>query len=279
MDLPTLFISHGSPMTALDQGPVPQRWRALGRQIDAHFGRPKAIVSVSAHSLAHEPTVLGAARHATVHDFYGFPAALYALRYDAPGAPMLAPRVEQLLRNAGLPARLSDAGGLDHGHWTPLRSMYPQADVPVLPLAWPAEWTPPQLFALGRALAPLAAEGVLVMASGAITHNLRWWAGGIEPEDAPERPQSAAFRQWMADHLARGDWDALFDVRQRAPHATLMHPTDEHLLPLFIAAGAAGDQPVGRRLLDHVTHGHLGMDVYAFGDGADLLAADPPPPH
>lgn len=272
LPLPALYVSHGSPMTALDAGDAGPFWRRLGPAIEATFGRPRAILAVSAHSLTREPVLLAGARHEAVYDFGGFPEALYRLRYDAPGAPALAPRVAALLHTAGLPAHVQDASGLDHGIWTPLRSLFPAADIPVLPLAWPPMWAPAQLQALGRALAPLAAEGVLVMGSGAITHNLRLWAGGREPVDAPEHAESAAFRAWVAARAAAADWPALQGYRAQAPHAAHMHPTDEHWLPFYVAAGAGGGTP-GLRLHASVTHGHLGMDVYAFGAGAPRLAA------
>lgn len=271
--LPPLYVSHGSPMTALDAGQAGDFWRRLGPALDQAFGRPLAILAVSAHSLTREPVLLAAGRHEAVYDFSGFPEALYRLRYDAPGAPELATRVAALLAEAGLPVRSLDEGGMDHGIWTPLRSMYPQADVPVLPLAWPPHWPPARLMDLGRALSPLTAEGVLVMGSGAITHNLRLFAGGRGPVDAPERPESAAFRQWMAERSAAADWTALQDYRRLAPHAAFMHPTDEHLLPFFVAAGAGGAGQPGVRLHDSLTYGHLGMDVYAFGPQAQRLAA------
>lgn len=272
--LPPLYVSHGSPMTALDAGEAGEFWRRLGPALDRAFGRPRAILAVSAHSLTREPVLLAAGRHEAVYDFSGFPEALYRLRYDAMGAPALAERVTSLLAGAGLPAHRVEEGGLDHGIWTPLRSMYPQGDVPVLPLAWPPHWSPAQLMALGQALAPLAAEGVLVMGSGAITHNLRLFAGGRGPVDAPERAESAAFRQWMAERSAAADWPALQDYRRQAPHAAFMHPTDEHLLPFFVAAGAGGAGQPGVRLHDSLTYGHLGMDVYAFGPQARRLAEE-----
>jgi 4,5-DOPA dioxygenase extradiol len=269
--LPTLYVSHGSPMTALEEGATTAFWRRLGPAIDATFGRPKAVLAISGHSLTREPVLLAAAQHTTVHDFYGFPEPLYALRYDAPGAPGLAREVAGLLRAAGINAHLSPEGGLDHGIWTPLRSLYPDADIPVLPLAWPPNWAPEKLFALGRALAPLTAQGVLVMGTGAITHNLRLFAGGRGDPAQPEQAECAAFRQWMVDTTAAADWAALNDYRRQAPHAALMHPTDEHLLPLHVAAGAAGDDAPGRRLFAEVQWGHLGMDAFAFGAGARAL--------
>ena len=267
--LPPIFLSHGSPMTSVEAGPAGVFWQALGPALQAAAQRPRAILAISAHSLAREPLLMAAAQHSAVHDFSGFPEALYRLRYDAPGAPSLAPRVAGLLQAAGLPAQVSPEGGLDHGIWVPLRYAWPGADVPVLPLAFPPDWSPARLYALGQALAPLADEGVLVMGTGSITHNLRlvFGAGGMPPVDAPEMAQSAAFRTWFASRSAAADSAALLDYRRQAPFAALMHPTDEHLLPFFVAAGAGGPG-AGLRLHDSLTYGCLGMDAYAFGAGA-----------
>jgi len=272
--LPPLFLSHGSPMTALEPGEAGDFFRRLGPAIDATFGRPRAVLAISAHSLTREPVLVAGSRHETIHDFGGFPDALYRLRYDAPGAPQLATRVQALLAEAGIAVQRHEGGGLDHGVWTPLLHVYPAVDVPVLPLAWPPGWTPAQLFALGRALAPLAAEGVLVMASGSITHNLRrvFAALGAGQVDAPATPESTAFRDWFAERGAAADWPALLAWRTQAPHAALMHPSDEHLLPFFVAGGAAGEAPVARRVHDSLTYGDLGMDAYAFGPQAARLA-------
>jgi len=271
--LPSLFISHGSPMIALEPREAGAFLQRLGPAIDAAFGRPRAIVALSAHSLTREPVLIAGARHEAVYDFGGFPDELYTLRYDAPGAPALADDVQRLLANAGITAHRVDDGGLDHGIWTPLRYLYPDADVPVLPLAWVPSQSPAQQFALGEALAPLRRDGVLVMGSGSITHNLRrvFANGGRTPADAPEIPESAAFRRWLAEHAAAREWDTLFDYRRQAPHAADMHPTDEHLLPWYIAAGAGGREAVPLRLHESLTFGSLGMDTYAFGEAAERL--------
>ena len=278
--LPSLFISHGSPMTALEPGLAGPFLQRLGPAIEACFGRPRAILAISAHTLTREPVLLGAAQHATVHDFSGFPPALYQLRYDSAGAPDLMPRVAALVRAAGLPVRETTDGGLDHGIWSPLRFAWPLANVPILPLGFPPDWSPARLFALGRALAPLtdagagAGAGVLVMGSGSITHNLGLVFGAGRPAlDAPEIATSAAFRGWFAQRAAAADWPALLAYRTRAPHAALMHPTDEHLLPFFVAAGTASAAPTGLRLHDSITYGCLGMDNYAFGPSAAELGA------
>src|SRR5690606_34450259 len=186
--LPSIFVSHGSPMIALEPGAAGAFMQRLGPAIDAAFGRPKAIVSISAHTAARAPVLLAGARHEAVHDFGNFDPRLFTLRYDAPGAPALAQRAAALMEAAGLAVHLQDEGGLDHGAWTALRYLYPQADIPVLPLAFVPSQAPTQQFALGQALAPLRAEGVLVLGSGSITHNLRRvFAGGLHaPMDQPE---------------------------------------------------------------------------------------------
>ena len=271
-----VFLSHGSPMTALESGPAGVFWRDLGRAIDARVAAggaaPAAIVALSAHTLARRAATFAAARHEAIHDFGGFPRALYELRYDVAGAPCLAPHVEQLLQWDGIEVEHAEAGGLDHGIWVPLRDIRPRADVPVLPVAFPPDWTPTRLFALGAALRPLIDEGVWIVGTGSITHNLRLGLPRAEP--VPEIPASAAFRGWFAERSAARDWAALLQYRTRAPGATTMHPTDEHLLPWFIAAGAGGEADAPIRLHASVAGGHLGMDAYAFGPEANALADD-----
>jgi len=262
-------------MLALEPGAAGAFMRQLGPAIDAAFIRPRAIIVASAHSLTREPALLAAERHTTVHDFGGFPQPLYELHYDAPGAPELAPRVAQLVRDAGMPVHVAPEGGLDHGIWIPLRFAYPEVDVPVLPLAFPPNWSSRQLFALGRALAPLRDDGVLVLGSGSITHNLRLVFSRNAHADTArsgvaEIPESAAFRRWFAERSAAKDHEALFDYRSQAPYAEYMHPSDEHLLPWYVAAGAGYEGPM-LRVHDSVTMGCLGMDAYAFGATAATL--------
>ena len=273
--LPTLFISHGSPMTALEPREAGVFMQRLGPAIEQTFGRPRAILAVSAHSLAREPMLLAAAQHAAVYDFGGFDPRLNTLRYDAPGAPELALQVEALLKAADLPCHRVEQGGLDHGIWTPLRYLFPQADIPVLPLAWPPQWSPAKLFVLGQALAPLAADGVLIMGSGSLTHNLqRVFAGGLHDVDGAPTTESTAFRDWFAQKAGQGDFPALLDYRRQAPYAALMHPTDEHLLPWYVAAGAgvgAGGEDA-LRIHASLTYGDLAMDAFAFGPNASRLA-------
>lgn len=268
---PPLFVSHGSPMIALEPGETGRFLGRLGRAMDARSGRPDLILAVSAHTTAREAVLLGGARHQAIHDFGGFPPRLHQLRYDAPGAPASA---RELGGRLGLP--VIDHGGLDHGIWTALRYLYPDADVPVLPLALTPQAAPRALMALGERLAALPAERVLILATGSITHNLRLLTrspgGAPAADDVPEMPASAAFRRWFAERGGARDWDALVDYRRQAPEAVLMHPTDEHLLPWYVAAGAGGRQHPAVRLHDAVTFGSLGMDAYAFGPEAPQLA-------
>lgn len=261
-------------MLALEPGATGAFFARLGPTLAARFGPPRAVLGLSPHSASARPTLLAAARHAAVHDFGGFPAALHALRYDVAGAPGLAASLQAHLAGRGLALDRVDAGGLDHGLWCVLRHAWPAAGLPVLPLTLPAGATPAALWALGEALAPwAAAERVLVLASGSLTHNLgRVFAGGgWRPEDAPEDRTTAAFRAWVQAQVAAGDRAALLDWAAQAPHAREEHPSDEHWRPFYLAAGAGG-LAGAQRLHAGVTHGALGMDAYAFGPGAAALA-------
>lgn len=272
--LPSLFVSHGSPMIALEPGAAGHFMQRLGMAWRQRFGAPRAILAVSAHTAARAPVLLAGARHGAVYDFGNFDPKLFTLRYDVAGAPALADEVQGLLARAGQPVHRVEHGGLDHGNWTALRYLFPDADVPVLPLAYVPSASPASQFALGEALAPLRQHGVLVLGSGSMTHNLqRVFMGGLRSAvDGPESADSAAFRDWFVARSAARDWPALFDYRRLAPHAVDMHPTDEHLLPWYVAAGAGGAGTAPLRLHDSVTHGCLGMDAYAFGEGSAPLA-------
>lgn len=277
--LPSLYLSHGSPMIALEPREAGAFMQALGPAIDARLGRPRAVLAVSAHTLARGHVLLAGAQHEAVYDFRGFPEPLYQMRYQAPGAPDLAPRVGELLGAAGIAVQTLDHGGLDHGLWIPLRFMWPDARVPVLPLSFSPHDTPAQLLALGRALAPLAHEGVLIVGSGSLTHNLStiFGPGGRPPVDAPQTPETAAFRDWVQQRSTERDWPALADYRRQAPFAAFMHPTDEHWLPFYVAAGAGevgGTDATPQRIHTSLTYGTLAMDAYAFGPGAAVLTQD-----
>ena len=232
--LPSLYLSHGAPTLPIDPSMPSGEFAALA----ARLPRPRAILMLSAHWGTDMPVASTAAAPETIHDFYGFPRALYELQYPAPGAPELAREAAALLDAADLPAQ-TRPHGLDHGAWVPLLLMFPQADVPVAQLSIQPHRDPAHHFAVGRALRPLAEEGVLIVGSGQITHNLRAADFGAKPGDAD--PRVAEFTDWFETRLAERDIEAVLDYRRRAPHAALMHPTDEHLLPGYSALGAADD--------------------------------------
>lgn len=262
--LPTLFLSHGSPRLALSAAPAADFLRALPGLLPA---RPKAIVVASAHWETARPRVSAMARNDTIHDFGGFGPLLHAMRYDAPGAPEIAARVAALLGAAGFPAELDDRRGLDHGAWVPLTLAWPEADVPVLQVSLQTWLGPRHHLAIGEALAPLRAEGVLVIGSGSWTHDLSSIRG--QAEEAAEPAWVQDFADWVDAALVEGRADDLLAYRRLAPHGTRNHPSEEHFLPLFVAMGAGGGVP--RRLHRSTTYGILRMDAYAFG----LQAAAP----
>ncbi len=253
---PSLYISHGSPMLALEPG---ASGPALSR-LAAVLPKPKAIVIVSAHWESNELLVSGNPQPETWHDFGGFPKALFDVQYPAPGNPQLAADVVELLKAADLPARIDAKRPFDHGVWVPLTLMYPQADIPVVQVSLPTRGGPTLQTHVGHALASLREHGVLLIGSGSITHNLReldWHAG---PESV--EPWAKSFRDWMIEKLAANDEAALHDYRQQAPNAARNHPSDEHLLPLYFARGAGGEFSVAHQ---GFTMGALGMDIYRFG--------------
>ena len=256
--LPSLFISHGSPMLALRPSSARDFLAGLGAQLP----RPKAIVIASGHWETEQPEVNAVAVNDTIYDFYGFPPALYAIRYPAPGSPELAERIAGLLRTAGLSVEIDHQRGLDHGAWVPMTLMYPHHDIPVLQLALQSELGPPHHLQLGRAIAALREHDVLVIGSGSFTHNLG--RPRAPDQDAPPPPDVVAFADWMYAALTEQRTDDLLDYRHKAPFAALQHPTEEHLLPLFVALGAAGEGARATRLHASTTWGTLRMDAYSF---------------
>jgi len=256
--LPTLFISHGSPMHALEAGAAGASWARLAGQLP----RPRALLMVSAHWETAHPALTESAQPATIHDFYGFPEPLYRLRYPAPGAPDVAARVCALLAAAGFEVALDPERGLDHGAWSPLLHMYPQAALPVVQLSVQTRQNTAHHLAVGRALRPLTADGVLVIGSGHMTHNLRDRTPGGEA--AAPLAYARDFRDWIHARVAARDLDALADYRAQAPHARRAHPSEEHFLPLFVALGAAADRYRARRVHQGIESGALAMDSYCF---------------
>lgn len=261
MMMPVLFLSHGAPTVPLEPGETGAAWRQLGAQLPL----PASILVISAHWETRIPTLSRAVQPETIHDFSGFPEALYRLQYPAPGAPQMAEAAAYLLQQADIPVRLDDTHGLDHGAWVPLSIMFPEADIPVAQLSLQPDHTPAWHLALGRALRPLREQGVLIVGSGAITHNLR--AMFKHPQGEPAPVWVTEFCDWVAAKIKEGDLDALSAYRTLAPHAVQNHPTDEHLLPLFVALGAASKVDDARHLNRVMTYGLLAMDAWLF-DGA-----------
>jgi len=257
MTPPALFLSHGAPTLALANNFFTHAWAELGVVI----GRPEAILVVSAHWDTPAPVATAAARLATIHDFAGFPEELYRVRYEPAGSPALAARVASLLGVAGHPAALDETRGIDHGAWVPLRWMYPDADIPVVQLSVQSALGARHHLGIGRALSPLRGEGVLVIGSGGIVHTLGEIDWGRRPDEP--FPWAATFNEWMATKVAEGAIESLADYRGLAPESVRAHPTEEHLMPFFVALGAGS--PPARRLSLGIDMGSLGMDAYAFG--------------
>ncbi len=255
--IPSLFISHGAPDLPLRSGAATDFLKQLRHKI----ATPQAILVISAHWDTQQPTVSMAAHPRTIHDFSGFPAALYQMQYPASGAIDLAQRVVDLSLAAGIECKVSLDRGLDHGAWTPLILAYPQADIPVTQLSIQSHLSPAHHFLLGQALAPLRAEGVLILASGSATHDL--WAMNPDYHAQPQ-PQTTEFIDWLTDAIDSGSTEKLLEYRLLAPHAVSNHPTEEHLLPLFVALGAAGKHAKGTQIHASFTYGNLSMAAYQW---------------
>ncbi len=254
--MPVVFVSHGAPDALLKAADAVACWREIGEKLP----RPAAVLVVSAHWQARSPTLSLSGAPETIHDFSGFPPALHRMQYPAPGAPALAEQAAAMIAAAGMTAELHPDRGLDHGAWVPLSALYPEASVPVCQLSLVRGGDPVSHLELGRALTPLRDAGVLILASGAVTHNFSWldWQGRSAP-----LPAARAFSDWVADRINAQDTTGLANYRL-APHGAAAHPTEEHFMPLFVAAGAAGVDPV-TRCQPGFTYGSLSMDAYVWG--------------
>ncbi|WP_095097771.1 class III extradiol ring-cleavage dioxygenase [Pseudomonas sp. Irchel 3A5] len=254
---PLLFVSHGAPTFAIEPGLAGPKLAELGRELP----KPDAIVVLSPHWMTRgEVSVTASTAPKTIHDFGGFPDALYQVSYPAPGAPELASHIVDLLQTAGWKSRLDPARGLDHGAWVPLLYLAPEADIPVVQVSMPATLDTRSAWQLGVALKPLREMNVLIVASGSLTHNLYEFRGAT----AHGADYVKQFAAWTARTLQAGTIDQLLDYKQYAPSAERAHPTDEHFLPLFIALGAAGNSYQTMVLDGGITHGVLAMDSYLF---------------
>jgi 4,5-DOPA dioxygenase extradiol len=245
-------------MHALEAGAAGRAWSELAQRLP----RPRAVLIASAHWETSLPMLTGRDVLDTLHDFSGFPAALYRERYDAPGAPDVARHAADLLQHAGFTPAINGCRGIDHGAWVPLKWMYPRHDVPVVELSVQTELGPAHHLALGAALAPLVDEHVLVIGSGHVTHNLRDWSR--DGRDTAPLEYVRQFSDWLARVLASGSHGELTAYRDHAPGATRAHPTEEHFLPLFVALGAAGPGARAERVYAAIEARALAMDTYLF---------------
>ena len=257
--LPSLFLSHGAPTLPLTDTPARTFLAGLGQLLP----RPKAILVVSAHWETDRPAVNAVGWNETIHDFHGFPRPLYELRYPAPGSPALAEAIGEKLRQSGFGCDIDRKRGLDHGAWVPLLLMYPQADIPVLQLSVQPHLGPDHHLRVGQALASLRDQGIMIIGSGSLTHNLSEFRGHGPNDPAPDWVN--AFADWFDAALRADRRDDLVHYKDRAPFARKNHPTEEHLMPLYVAIGAAGLNMRTERLHCSATYGVLRMDVYAFG--------------
>lgn len=256
MLMPVVFLSHGAPDIILQpHSPTLSYWQQLGEMLP----RPDAILVLSAHWETTTPTISRAVQPQTIYDFSGFPAALYQMRYPAAGATELVPKVATCLANAGLPLEVDPQRGLDHGAWIPLRIMYPQAHIPVTQLSIQPHQSPDWHRQLGEALRPLREQGVLVLATGSVTHNFAWLSHRAEP-----LPQALAFSHWLSERLQQRDTATLLNYRRLAPYGAESHPTDEHLMPLYVAYGASTAADTLSHTSPEFTYGALAMDGYVW---------------
>jgi len=256
--MPSLFVSHGAPTLIIQDGPAHRFLAGYG----AALGKPSAILVASPHWESSDLLLSTAEQPETIYDFYGFPKALYEISYAAPGAPAVAARAAAMLRDAGLKGAEDPNRGLDHGAWVPLHLMYPDADIPVAQISIQTGLGPTQQLAVGRALAPLRDEGVLIVGSGSATHNLAEFRG--QAVDTPPPDWVTEFADWTHAALSEGRTNDLLAYRTTAPHAVRNHPTDEHFLPLITALGAGGPNTRAERVHASTTYGVLAMDAYAF---------------
>jgi 4,5-DOPA dioxygenase extradiol len=258
--LPSLFVSHGAPTYAIEPGEAGRQLARLGQSIE----RPRAVLVMSPHWVTRGLAITAAAAPPTIHDFGGFPRELYRLRYAASGHPALAREAADRLEAAGHRVTLDAARGLDHGAWVPLMHLFPHADVPVVQLSMPADLDGPSAWRLGETLAPLAADGVLIVGSGSLTHNQ------YEPRDGDDavEPYAVEFVEWMRAAAVSLDRERLVHAIERAPHGRRAHPAPDHYLPLPFAAGAAAPAGLVEVLPGGIRYGVLSMESYRFGQRA-----------
>lgn len=258
---PALYVSHGAPTIVIDDSPARHFLAGLSGGLPA---RPDAIVMISAHHDEPLASITSAEQPGTIHDFGGFPEELYRMRYPAPGSPDQAQRISGLLQGAGIANRLDPERGFDHGTWTPLILAWPEGDIPVVQLSINSRETPEYHYRLGQALEQLRDENILIIGSGAITHNLHAFFRGRYAADAPAQPWVTDFLGWLDTNLLAGDHQAVLHAIGQAPHGPDNHPTMDHILPLFVALGAGGVEGKATKLHASVEYGVLAMDAWRF---------------
>jgi 4,5-DOPA dioxygenase extradiol len=256
---PAIFLGHGSPMNTLESNRYTQAWRSAGRVI----GKPKAILAISAHWYIRGVAVTAMERPETIHDFGGFPAALHAFQYPAPGMPQLAGRVRSLL--APMEVRLDESWGLDHGTWSVLAHVYPDASVPIVQLSLDATRPASFHYELGRRLAPLRDEGILIVGSGNVVHNLRALA---RQGSAAPYPWSTTFNAQVRDHLQSREHAALIEYLALGDPARMSVPTPEHYLPMLYIAGLQREDDELTFIVDGIEAGSISMLAFAVGEFA-----------
>jgi len=254
---PVFFISHGAPTFAIDPGLLGPKLQDMGAQL-AHI---KAVLVVSPHWQTRGVTVMATTQPETIYDFGGFPAKLYELTYPAPGSREMATKAAQLLSAAGFAPELEDSRGLDHGAWVPLYHLLPQAQIPVFQVSMPVSLNTEQSVRLGRALAPLREQGVLILGSGSMTHNLREFRGAT----THVADYVQAFETWVDSAVLANDVHSLIGYRNLAPHAQRAHPTEEHFLPLLVAMGAQLPGDAVQLIDGGIEYGMLSMDSFVWG--------------
>jgi len=255
--LPVVFFGHGSPMVALEKSDTTAAWKTIAETI----GRPKAILCISAHWLTRGTAVTAMAQPRTIHDFGAFPKALFDMRYPAPGDPELAHRVRELL--SPMPVTLDANWGLDHGTWTVLVHAYPEADIPIVQLGMDVAKSPAEHWAVGKALRPLRDEGVLIMGTGNIVHNLP--AMDWNNPDAPPYPWADRFNSAMRDAIVEDRPQAVIDFEMLGEDARLSVPTPDHFWPLLYVLGARHPGEEARPHPDFIHHKSLGMTSILIG--------------
>lgn len=254
------YISHGSPTLSIDES-LPARHFLKSWKEKVMGQRPTSILVISAHWETHEPTVNVVPQNDTIYDFYGFPKSMYKLKYPAPGAPELAKRVKELLMASNFKSVKEDKKrGLDHGAWVPLMLMYPEANIPVCQLSVQTNRDGSYHYNMGRALAPLREEGVLIIGSGSATHNLR----ALNPNSESVVPWAYEFDTWLKEALLDGRYEDINHYEEKAPHAKEAHPWPEHFYPLHVAMGAAGENAKAKLIHHSWSLGTLSYASYQF---------------